>query len=63
MTTSIPPATSRVARVRDGRGLEHAVALELEVHAAEQAERRLVVDDEDGFAGHDQTQPPRGGAS
>ncbi len=44
-----PTGDECVARVRDGRGLQHAVALELQVHAAEQAERRLVVHDEDGF--------------
>src|ERR671930_1043427 len=30
----------------EGVGLEHAVALELEVHLAEKPDRRLVVDDE-----------------
>ena len=33
---------------RERSGLQHTVPLELEVDAAEKAERRLIVDDEDG---------------
>ena len=34
-------------RVRERRSLQHTVPLELEVDAAEKAERRLVIDDKD----------------
>ena len=49
-----PACGQELPRGVDGRGLEHGVALELQVHAAEQAQRRVVVDDEDGPASKSQ---------
>lgn len=41
-------ARDGAARVAERAGLEDAVSLELEVDAAQEANRRLVVDDENG---------------
>ena len=45
-TSTLPLERARAARER--RRLEHPVTLELEIHPAEQPNRRLVVDDEHG---------------
>ena len=47
----MPPAASSSFACADSGRLEHRVAVELEVHAAEQAERWVVVDHQDCLAG------------
>ena len=47
----MPPAASSSRRLADCGRLEHRVAVELEVDTAEQAQRLVVVDDQDRLAG------------